>query len=214
MVTVENAPAPLSVLPRARRTPLRLYLLGRSFVLMVTSMAGAALFAIWVTMVAVSPITIVAPLVLPVTAAVRWYADVHRRSASRALGEVIGRPYRPRGPGGPLRRVWQLERDPASWRDAWWCLVHAVVACVTATVSFALFVGGLFYLIYPLLYWWTPQRVFGRPFGGQVELHSVGQAALMMPLALVAFALWFGLAIPLARAEIGVTRALLGPPRR
>lgn len=195
----------------ARRVPaVRLRLLARSATLMVTSMAGVALFCVWVTFVAISPITIVAPLVVPITALVRTYANAHRRSAQRLLGRPITAGYRAPDRPGLLRRVWSIERDPASWRDALWLLVHAVVAGVTATLSIALFGGGLLYLIYPFLYWVTPQAVFGRPFGGLVHLHTVGQAALMMPLGLLVLGLWHLTALPLARAELAVTQRLLG----
>jgi Putative sensor len=111
-----------------------------------------------------------------------------------------------------VARVWAIERDPASWRDAGWCLLHAIVGCVTSTVSFALFASGVFYLIYPFLYWVTPDKVFRQPFGDQWTLHSVGASAVVMPAALVCFLLWYALVIPLARAEVLTTRALLGRP--
>lgn len=215
MTTVQQpiqSPAPPPVLPPPRLASVRLHLLGRSVVVMLTSMAGVALFSVWVTMVAISPISIVAPLVLPVTGAVRAYANVHRRDAARLLGVPIEARYRPAPRPGLISRIWTIERDPASWRDAWWLLSRAVVAFATATASVALFLGSVFYLIYPFLYWVTPHNAFGRPFGGLVNFHSVGQSALMMPLALVCFALWYSLQLPLVRAELAVTRSLLSPP--
>ncbi len=201
------------VLPAARHTPLRLHLFGRSLRVMLTSMIGVALFCLWVTLVAVSPITIVAPLVLPVTAMVRGYANAHRREAARLLGRPVEAGYRTGGRRGFIRRVWTIERDPASWRDAAWCLVRAVVAFVTSTLLVTLAAATLLYLSYPFLYWVTPQNVFGEPFGGLVTLHSVGQAALLMPLALVTFGLWYVLVVPLTRAELAVTSAMLGSGR-
>src|SRR5581483_6672065 len=202
-----------AAVPADRRAPLRLYLLGRAAVLMATSMTGVVLFCLWVTLVAVSPVTLLAPLVLPMTRLVRAYADAHRRSAGRALGRVVERPYAPTRSRG-VRRVWDVVRDPASWRDAWWLLAHGVVAFTTATLSVALFLGGVFYLAYPLLYASTPQRVFGHPFDKAFTLHTVAQSTVMMPLALICFALWYGLALPLARAEVTLTVKLLSPPRR
>ncbi len=205
----DTAPAPV-VLPPARRTAVRLHLLARSTVLMFTSMTGVALFCLWITLVAVSPITIVAVLVLPATALVRGYAGIHRRAAAGLLGTPIEARYRSTDGRGAIGRVWTIERDPASWRDAWWLLAHAVVAFVTSVLSFTLFAASIFYLIYPFLYWVTPERVFNRPFGDWWELQSVGQSTLVMPAAIVTFGLWYALQIPLARAELRVTRALLG----
>jgi hypothetical protein len=211
MTTMNDVAAPRPVLPAPRHSSIRLHLLGRSTIVMLTSMTGVALFAVWITLVAVSPITIVAPLVLPATAAVRAYANLHRRSAARLLGRPIHAHYRTSARPGFVARIWTIERDPASWRDTAWLLLHAIVACLTSTLAFALFVGSVFYLIYPFLYWVTPQNAFGRPFGGWLEFHSVADATIMMPLAAVAFTLWFVLQLPLTRMELSLTRALLGP---
>jgi hypothetical protein len=201
---------PSQPIPAPRRPPLRLFLLGRSAVVMVTSMFGVVLFTLWITLVAISPLTILAALVLPATSLVRWYADLRRRGAQRLLGSPVRGSYRPAASTGVVARVWAIERDPASWRDAAWCLMHAVLGYVTSTLSFSLFAGGVFYLVYPFLYWVTPDEVFRQPFGDQWTLHSVGEATAVMPAALVCFALWFALVIPLARAEVSLTRSLLG----
>lgn len=189
----------------------RWHLLGRSASVMFTSLTGAGLFSVWITVVALSPITVSAPLLLPITAMVRAYANVHRRSAGRWLGTPIPAPYRPRERSDPFRRVLTIVRDPASWRDALWLLLHSVVGCLTSTLAVTLFLGSVLYLIYPFLYWVTPPNVFRTPFGPWHELHSVAGATVVMPLALVAFALWYVLQVPLSRMELALTRSLLGP---
>jgi len=179
--------------------------------MMFTSLVGAVLFSAWITAVAVAPITVTAPLLLPITAVVRAYANAHRRGAARLLGTPIPAPYRSAERAGVLSRVQTIIRDPASWRDALWLLLHSTVGCVTSALAVTLFLGSVFYLIYPFLYWVTPPSVFGTPFGGWLELHSVAGATVMMPLALVTFALWLALQVPLTRAELALTRSLLGP---
>ena len=188
---------------------LRLHHLGRAVVVMLTSVPASGLFAVWVTAVAISPLTVVAVLVLPVTAAVRWYAGLHRRDAQRVLGLPVPAPYRPVD-GGLVRQVWLVVRDPASWRDAAWLLVHAVVGFTLAIVQVTLALATLFYLAFPFLYWVTPQQAFGKAFG-VIEIHSVAEAAAFAPLALVAFLLWYGLSVPLTRADARITRAMLSP---
>lgn len=205
-----DVPATQALLPPARHYSLRLHLLARSVGVMFTSMIGVVLFALWVTFVAVSPITVVAPVVLPITALVRAYADVHRRGAARLLGRPVPSRYRRPGRPGPLARVWTIERDGASWRDALWLLLHAIVGCLTATFAVALFLGSVFYLIYPFLYWVTPAGVFDQPFGDWLTLHSVAQATVAMPFGLVCLGLWFLLQVPLTRAELALTGRLLG----
>jgi hypothetical protein len=91
-----------------------------------------------------------------------------------------------------------------------WLPVHAVVGFATATLAVTLFLASVFYLIYPFLYWVTPQRAFGHPFGDSWQFHSVGEASVMMLLSPVAFGLWLLLQLPLSRAELRVTQALLG----
>jgi hypothetical protein len=210
MTTTDLPPAPHPALPAARAATLRLHLLGRSVIVLLTALPiGLALFVLWVVLAALSPITVVAPLLVPVTAAVRGYAQACRREASALLGAPVAAKYRANRPGlfGRLRTILT---DPASWRDALWLPVHGVVAFTGAVLSATFFLASVFYAIYPFLYWVTPQRAFGRPFGDWHELHSVNDAMLMTPLALVCFGLWYGLQLPLVRAELAVTRALLG----
>jgi hypothetical protein len=216
MLAVEDAaPAPVTppppTLPPERHPSVRLHLLLRAFGVAFTSLLGVVPFALWITSVALAPVTLLAPLVLPTTALVRGYANTHRRRAARLLGTPMPEPYRADEGRGPLRRIWQIVRDPASWRDAWWLFCHAVVGPVTAVLNIALFAGGVFYLIYPFLFWVTPERVFDHPFGHH-SLHSATDATVMMPLSLVCFGLWFVLVLPLTRLELATTHALLRRP--
>ena len=209
MTTTTELPPTRPVLPPGRTVSLRLHLFGRSVLVMLTAMLGLPLFVLWVTLVAISPISIVAPLLIPATALVRAYANARRREAARLLGQPVTADYRtPSQPGLP-RRIWTLVSDPASWRDALWLPVHAAVGFATATVSVTLLLASVFYAIYPFLFWVTPQAAFGHPFGHWHEFHSVGQSTLMMVLAPVAFGLWWVLQLPLSRAELRVTQALL-----
>lgn len=187
---------------------LRFRLLGRAAVGMVTAFVGVALFCFWVTFVALSPFTLLAWTVLPLTTLVRRYADANRLAASRVLGEPIPRPYRPVRDARWLARVWAIVRDPASWRDMAWTLVQSTVCVFLRTLQVSLFLASVLYLIFPFLYWVTPQDVFGRPFG-LFELHTVGQSFLLTPVAALAISLWIVLAVPLSRADAVITRALL-----
>lgn len=210
MMTTDGPAGAGEVLPSSRRTAVRLHLLGRSACIMFTSLIGAVLLSAWLTVVAVVPITVTAPLLLPITAVVRAYADAHRRGAGRLLGTPIPAPYRTAEGLSVLSRVWIIVRDPASWRDALWLLLHSVVGFLTSVLAVTLFAGTVFYLLYPILFWVTPQPVFGNPFGHWHELHSVAAATIMMPLGLVSFGLWLALQVPLTRAELALTRSLLG----
>ena len=209
MVTTIEAPSAARRLPPAHRVPLRVHLLGRSVLILATSMIGAALFSMWITAAAISPLTVFGLALLPVTALVRGYANLHRRDARRLTGWAMEPGYRSPGAGSAIGKAWTIARDRQSWRDAIWCLLHSVVAAVTSSVTIAFFAGTVFYLSYPFLYWVTPQSVFGNPFGGLVIFHSVAQSALMMPLGLVSFGIWYAIALPLARTELHLTGWLL-----
>ena len=172
-------------------------------------MIGAALFSIWFTAAAISPLTLLGLALLPVTAVVRGYANLYRRDAARLTGWRMDPCYRSPGEGGAIRKAWAIVRDRQSWRDALWCLMHSIVAAVTSSVTIAFFAGTVFYLSYPFLYWVTPQSVFGNPFGGLLIFHSVAQSMVMMPLGLISFGIWYAIALPLARAELHLTGWLL-----
>ena len=195
-----------------RGLALRFELLGWSVALLVGAILGAVGYCLWLTALSLVTVGIGIPLVLLATVSLRWLADQHRSWAGARLGSPVARPYRPRPDGGWLVQLVAIGRDPATWRDWAWLLVNTVVGSVTSTLSFGLFLSGIFYLIYPFLYWVTPQDVFGRPFDS-VELHSVTAAFALVPVGLVVFVLWYLSAVPLANLNARVMRLLLAPTK-
>jgi len=210
MTMTTEAPTGPTVLPVRRQYSIRLHLLGRSLTTTFTSVLGIGLFALWITAVALAPISLTAPLLVPITAIVRAYANAHRRGAGWLLGKPVRAAYRPTAGRGVFSRIATIVRDPASWRDAVWLLLRGIVGFVTSLLAVILFASSVFYLSYPFLYWVTPQSVFGTPFGDWHELHSVADATVMMPLGLITFGLWMTLQLPLTRLELALTRSLLG----
>jgi hypothetical protein len=211
MTTTTAAPsATPAVLPARRMYSIRLLLLGRSVTTMFTSLLGIGLFVGWIVAVALAPISITAPLLIPITALVRAYANAHRRGASLLLGTPVPATYRSAKGQGLFGRIVTIVRDPASWRDALWLIPHVVVGFATSLLAVVLFFSSVFYLIYPFLFWVTPQSVFGTPFGNWHELHSVADATVMMPIGLVMFGLWMVLQGPLTRLEVALTGRMLG----
>lgn len=155
---------------------------------------GIALIPLWVTLDALSPLTLLVWTVLPATAVVRAYARANRRAAANVLGTPVPDPYRSTAGQPFVARLRTVLTDPASWRDVAWMFLHAVCSPFLALL--------------PFLYAVTPQFVFGRPFGGLFEIHTVGGSFVMLPLAALAFALWYAAAVPLTRAEAALTRSL------
>lgn len=186
----------------------RTRLFGWSVVMMTSWPAATVLFCVWITAVSLSPLTLALPALVALTPLVRGYANLHRRWAERLLGEPVPAPYRATSGTGWVGRAKAVLTDRASWRDAWWLLVHSTVGCFLATLSFSLLAGGLFYLIYPFLYAVTPDSVFGQPFGF-FTLHGVWQSFALVPLGLLFMAIWFGTVRPLLFAHARMTRSLL-----
>jgi signal transduction histidine kinase len=188
----------------------RMRLLGWSVVLLPASVVGAAAALLWISSVSLVVLGAGIPLTLLATALVRWFADLHRHWAADRLGEPVARPYRPVPEAGWPVRLWASLRDPATWRDWAWLLVNAVTGWLTSGLSLLFFLGGFFYLLYPLLYRLTPPEVFRTPLGNGFRLHSVGQSFALVPLGPVLLLLWYATAKPLAGLNARVIRALLG----
>src|SRR3954471_4117878 len=86
--TSTQRPTPPAHLSRAR-------LFGWSVAMMTTWPVATVLFCVWVTVAALSPLTLFVPVLVLLTPVVRAYANLHRRWAERMLGERIPAPYRP-----------------------------------------------------------------------------------------------------------------------
>lgn len=190
---------------------LRMHLLGGSAGLLLGAVAAAVLATLWLTSVPFVALGAGIPLVLLATGLVRWFADLHRRWAADRLGEPVARPYLPAPDAGWPERLRTILRDPASWRDWAWLVANSITGWFTSGLSLLFFLGGFFYLLYPLVYQLTPPQVFRTPLGEGFRLHSVTQSFALIPLGPVLFLLWYATATPLANLNARVIRALLGP---
>ncbi|BCL29748.1 sensor histidine kinase [Streptomyces aurantiacus] len=190
---------------------LRVSLLGWSLVLLLGTALGTGLATLWITSVAVVALGAGIPLTLLSTVLVRWFAGLHRHWAADRLGEPMAPPYLPPPDAGWPRRLWAILRDPATWRDWAWLVVNSITGWFTYGLSFILFLGGIFYLIYPLLYQLTPPQVFRTPLGNGFRLRSVQESFVMVPLGPVLLLLWYTTAVRLANLNALVIRSLLGP---
>ena len=142
---------------------------------------------------------------------VRGVANLHRLWAGHVLGEPIPKPYlkAPKG-SGPFTRLGTILRDPATWRDWAWLLVNATAGFTLLILSFSLFAGAIFYLIYPFLYAVTPPSVFGSNFG-IFRVDDQATSFLPMLFGVVALVVWSAVQRPLMRADALLTKALLAP---
>jgi len=190
---------------------LRVSLLGWSLVLLLGTVLSTGLATLWITSVSVVALGVGIPLTLLATVLVRWFAGLHRHWAAGRLGEPMPRPYLPPPDAGWPTRLWALLRDRATWRDWAWLVVNSITGWFTCGLSFVLFLSGVFYLIYPLLYQLTPPQVFRTPLGNGFRLHSVQESFVMVPLGPVLLLVWYTTAVRLANLNALVIRSLLGP---
>ncbi|MCA1222785.1 sensor histidine kinase [Streptomyces sp. 8L] len=189
----------------------RFRLLGWSLVLLLASVGAAGLLVLWSTAVGLVVIGAGLPAALVSTVLVRWFADRHRAWAGDVLGEPVVRSYVPLPEGNWRTRLWAILKDPATWRDWAWLAVNPVIGWFTAGGSFLIFLSGVFYAVYPLVFAVTPEQVFRTPLGPYSHLHSVAQSAVTIPFGLAILALWYVTAAPLARLNAVVIRSLLAP---
>lgn len=178
--------------------------------LAIFAQLGLVFFVLTVVGVPLIVVTAGIPLLLAAIPGTRWWANLHRVLIGRINGVEIERPYRKPPVPGIVNYLRTALTDPATWRDLAWLFVNATAGFAMLLLSSALFLGSIFYLIYPFLYAVTPQEVFGTPFGF-FELHNVAQAFVVWPAAVLSFALWWNAGRPLARLSARMSAALLGP---
>jgi signal transduction histidine kinase len=154
-------------------------------------------FVLWVTAVSVSLSLLVFIVGLPVimlsAIAFRWCADLDRRNAALVLGRRLHGPYRDHGGDRFLARFSSTVRDPQTWKDLLWLIVHSVLGFgfgVAAVTAIAQIVAVA---VMPLWYWAVPEGVDWGIF----NIDSLWEALLVAPLA-----------IPLAGVTIVLLRAM------
>ncbi|QFZ71935.1 sensor histidine kinase [Streptomyces fagopyri] len=190
---------------------LRIGLLGWSLLLLLGGLLGFGLLTLWTTSLTVVALGVGVPLVLVSTAMVRWFADLHRQWAADQLSEPVARPYLPAPDAGWLKGLWTILRDPATWRDWAWLVANSITGWFTYGLSFLLFLCGVFYLSYPLVYALTPSQVFRTPLGNAFRLHSVQESFALVPLGPLFLLLWYTTASRLAKLNALIIRSLLAP---
>ena len=126
--------------------------------------------------------------------------------AGQILGEPLEQSYRD-SPGGPLRRLRVWVTDPARWRDLAGLFLASTLGLVTSVLVISLLGGSVFYLIYPFLWWVTPDGIFDLPLGF-ITIDTFSETFLMWLGAGVLFALWRWVGGPLVRARARLDRAV------
>ncbi|WBQ07452.1 sensor histidine kinase [Kribbella sp. CA-293567] len=203
MTITQQAPREPMAFPRAAQPFIALGLA-------VLAEVGIAFFVLNVVAVPLIAVWVGIPLLLVFVPCTRWFANCHRTLYAGITGTVIPRPYKKPPMPGLLMWLRTTLTDPATWRDIAWLLVNAVVGFVLNLLSAVLFLGSVFYLIYPFLVWVTPDGVFTQPLGGLFTV-NVATSFVMIPVGLLVFLIWLGSGERLLKAAAYVGKSLLGP---
>ncbi len=194
----------LSTLP-----PLgRLEATGFAAAYMLLAVPAIALFVVHVVAIPLTIVTVgvlMLAIVVPLVAAL---AEVHRRIASRILREPVRSFYKPTKGLGVLGKLQRWAGDGARWRDLGWLFVTFTFGWVISifAVSLALAIG--WYLVFPFIFWVTPDGVFDTDLGFMM-LDTQSESFMYWIGAAVFFALWWTLIKPLVWLHAVVDRAIL-----
>lgn len=190
----------------------RLALSGLSFVYVLLAVPAVALLVFLTVGLSAAVIGVGLVLLLIFMPLAQGLGQVHRRLSGEVLGQRIEAPYLP----SSGERGWRLLRhwwnDPARWRDFAWTWMSATLGWVIAWLAVGLFLGVLWYALFPLLYALTPDGVLGNNYG-IVKIDTQAKAFLEWGFLLIAGPLWWTLTPVLMRWRAELDRALLGPSR-
>lgn len=139
-------------------------------------------------------------------------ANVHRRLAGRILGIRIERPYHPTTSVSGFGLLKRWASDPARWRDFAWTYMSVTLGWALAWIAFGLGLGVVWYLVFPFVYWVTPDGAFDMNYG-LFRLDTQAEAFYEWVWLLVAFSLWWWLMPVLMRWRAELDRAMLSPTR-
>jgi signal transduction histidine kinase len=139
-------------------------------------------------------------------------ANLHRKMAGRILGIHIERPYLPTKSVSGFGLLKRWVADPARWRDFAWTYMTVTVGWALAWISFGLGLGVLWYLLFPFVYWVTPDGVFDMNYGF-FTIDTQAESFYEWGWLLVVFSLWWWCIPVLMRWRAELDRAMLSPTR-
>jgi signal transduction histidine kinase len=222
-MTDQTATAPLPTSPATRR-PGRLRALGRRLeqsgrdtgYLLLGLPMGIVTFTVIVTGISTTiglAITIIGLVtVLATVAASRGLAIVERRRVAIVTGEPIPSAYRPRQADGFLARIWEVLKDPATWRDMAWHLLLLPIGIAGFTIAVTAWGASLGLLFMPVWYWALDGT--NAVDMGLFKVDTLGEAFACSGIGLVALPLAVLLIRGTAALTVAIARGLLSPLSR
>ncbi|HEY2635776.1 MAG TPA: sensor domain-containing protein, partial [Solirubrobacteraceae bacterium] len=126
------------------------------------------------------------PVFLLTAAIFRWTAELDRQNARLVLGRPLRGPYRDHS-GTVWHRIAATARDPQTWRDFAWLVVHSVLGLGFGCAAVSMVGAVLAQLSLPLWFWALPDD--SKPDFGLWHVSTLpgalGSALLAIPLAVV-----------------------------
>ena len=182
---------------------------------LATGLGTAVLaLALWIAAISVSLSLAVFVIGLPVmllsATAFRTLADLDRRNAALVLGAPLRGRYRDHGGDAFLARLSATLRDPQTWRDLQWLVVHSVVGLAFGCAAISLGAQLAALATLPLWFWALHDDWWGT--SSVWEIDTVWESLLVAPLAIPLAAITIVLLRVMARGEAGLAAALLSEP--
>jgi signal transduction histidine kinase len=190
----------------------RFRLLWWTLVLTVVGLIGPVLVPLLLTFVVLIALWVGIPLTLWTLPIQHGFVNWHRTRFARLVGAEIPSPYLSVHERGWLRRLAEVARDPANWRDTLWLLVNATIGVTFCIFSFSLFCSSVFLVLQPTIWPFAP-GVFNTNYG-LFQVHTQATAFLTIPYGVAGLLLWWWLSPALVRADAGLARWLLKPTKR
>ena len=164
--------------------------------------------AVWIAGVSVTISLAVFIVGLPVfllsTLAFRWTAELDRRNAALVLGRPLRGRYRPQR-GGLIARLLATARDPQTWKDLAWLVVHSALGLAFGIAAVTLVASVLGLAVLPVWYWSITDGVELGLWDVDTLWEAFATAPLAIPLALLTALLLRAM----ATAHAQLARALL-----
>lgn len=174
-------------------------------------MTSVLAFTVWVTGLSITLSLAVFIIGLPLIAlcafVFRWTAELDRRNAALVLGAPLHGSYRSHGGEHFLTRLFAPLRDPQTWRDLLWLVLHSLIGFafgVAALTAIGLVVAAI---TMPAWYW----AIEGSPDIGVWSIDTLPKALAATGVGLLLLPVLAGVLRLMALGESRLAAALLGP---
>jgi signal transduction histidine kinase len=198
----------------ARPSPTRFQLFGWGLALIGLEVPSYALVVLFLLSLGIIPLWIGFPLVIGSVALVRKLMDLHRARAGWILGAAVERPYLARRERGLVIRVFDLLKDPATWRDLAFMFVQMTAGMALACTQVALLLGGIGHMTLATWWWALPDDANVNLIGFMSVSSTTSALFFGVTLGLVYIALWWWSGPYLMRAQAALAQWLLAPTER